>query len=660
MEEAGEGELEARVQPAPPPNNATGMPSVVGSLQQRWRAWEAMGASEEVVAWIRDGLPVTPLEGGKLGGRRWQYDRVEPGEQSEWTDKEIERLVRTGALEDLGVSEEMPEGISEVSPIRLAPKAGPKRFRLVVNMRRLNAQLPVKSCHYEGVKEVRRMLTAGSWAFTFDLREGYFHHLVRVCDRRWLGIRWKGRWYRYRVLPFGLCWAPFYFTKAMREVIKFWRSKGICVLAFLDDVIVSAPSRELLFQVREQIAHELKTLGWQREESKGQWEPTQRVKFLGLIFDTALERIFIPEEKVDKLKSQLQVLSTQQSMTARQVARVSGLVISVSLAFAPARLFSRALYRVIKEARVDKWNWDSDVKLDDAARREVRWLLENVDRFNGALIWRPSLVEQVWTDASSLGWGAHHPRSGSRAGGLWTPQEQRWHINVLEARAMRLAFLSFRSLLSSRFVEFVTDSMVAAANMNKGGGPAPLITAEVQRSWLCAAESGTEIVGAQWVPRELNTYADRESKYVDTSDWVVQDQVFAWAEKRWGPHTCDLFAGADSHKCTTFFSERWQPGAAGVNAFAQDWSRYNGWAVPPLALIPRVLAHVSESHAQVTILVPHWPAQPWWPMLLRLMVEYVEVGYPSEVVQVGLSGHCELLSNPRWRLWLVRVGTSRS
>ena len=38
----------------------------------------------------------------------------------------------------------------------------------------------------------------------------------------------------FTVLPFGLCSAPFIFTKVMRCPVKFWRLRGIKISTFID------------------------------------------------------------------------------------------------------------------------------------------------------------------------------------------------------------------------------------------------------------------------------------------------------------------------------------------------------------------------------------------------------------------------------------------
>ena len=93
-----------------------------------------IGASAQVVNWIKDGVSFPQVK--ELERKFFGENRITDVEEVAWTDGEIARLCETGALVEVGEEE-----LLAVSPIRLAPKKGPKRFRLIVNMRGVNRSL---------------------------------------------------------------------------------------------------------------------------------------------------------------------------------------------------------------------------------------------------------------------------------------------------------------------------------------------------------------------------------------------------------------------------------------------------------------------------------------------------------------------------------------
>jgi len=57
-----------------------------------------------------------------------------------------------------------------------------------------------------------------------------------------MAFRVHSQWYRYKVLPFGLKWSPWIFTKLTRVVLCYWRSLDVMVTAYIDDFTVVAAS----------------------------------------------------------------------------------------------------------------------------------------------------------------------------------------------------------------------------------------------------------------------------------------------------------------------------------------------------------------------------------------------------------------------------------
>jgi hypothetical protein len=64
---------------------------------------------------------------------------------------------------------------------------------------------------------------------------GYHHFDICTKQQTYLGFSWKGNFYCFTVLPFGLLSSPFLFTKCLRAMVKYWRSKAVNIVLYLDD-----------------------------------------------------------------------------------------------------------------------------------------------------------------------------------------------------------------------------------------------------------------------------------------------------------------------------------------------------------------------------------------------------------------------------------------
>ena len=51
-----------------------------------------------------------------------------------------------------------------------------------------------------------------------------------------------------------------------------------------------------------------------------------------------------------------------------------------------------------------------------------------------------------------------------------------------------------------------------------------------------------------------------------------------------------------------------------------NWAPFKGYAFPPFNLISAVLNKVTQDRTDILV-APNWQAQPWWPLLLSLLVE---------------------------------------
>ncbi|ELR13538.1 RNAdirected DNA polymerase subfamily protein [Acanthamoeba castellanii str. Neff] len=254
--------------------------SVVGRLQARAAAWAQIGASDQVRSWIAHGVAF------ELRAEVSEDRRIFPATpaQQTWLLAEVERLVATGAAELMGIGPSKPAGIRYVSPVFCVPKKGPKKWRLVIDMRRINLGIAERRVRFEGLSSVARVAGRGWWMITFDLAQGYHHLLVEEESCQLLGFRVGDRWFRYRVLPFGLRISPWVFTKVVRAMVRDWRRQGIVVTSYLDDFVVMAPDCEALRRIRDTvITPTLDQLRWLREPTKGEWEPTQCAEVLALV-----------------------------------------------------------------------------------------------------------------------------------------------------------------------------------------------------------------------------------------------------------------------------------------------------------------------------------------------------------------------------------------
>ena len=168
------------------------------------------------------------------------------------------------------------------------------------------------------------------------------------------------------------------------------------------------------------------------------------------------------------------------------------------------------------------------------------------------------------------------------------------------------------------------DNTTAVSYINRLGGPvSPTATEITKELWLWCLQRNIALK-AQYLPGVDNTQADMESRVMrDRSDWMLNPEIFNRIQDVLGPLDIDLFASRLTAQLPRFFSWRPDPLAEATDALLQRWEDLEAYANPPWNMLGRVLAKVQkEMPEKIVLIAPVWPSQPWYPILLDLLIDY--------------------------------------
>ena len=98
----------------------------------------------------------------------------------------------------------------------------------------------------------------------------------------------------------------------------------------------------------------------------------------------------------------------------------------------------------------------------------LKWWLSRDKVMGGQLLHPMSHALQVFTDASTEGWGAYLDDRTAR--GSWSVPESKLHVNVLELKAVLLALQRFQDICSNQVVLIATDNTTVVIYINKQEG----------------------------------------------------------------------------------------------------------------------------------------------------------------------------------------------
>ena len=93
-----------------------------------------------------------------------------------------------------------------------------------------------------------------------------------------------------------------------------------------------------------------------------------------------------------------------------------------------------------------------------------------------------------------------------------------------------------------------------------------------------------------------------------------------------------MFATADNAHLPTFVSPLPDPRAWRIDALSFTWTGLWIYQFPPFPLLPEVLQRISLTHCQAILIAPAWLSQPWFPLLLRLLVDLLRQLPPTRTL----------------------------
>ena len=105
-----------------------------------------------------------------------------------------------------------------VLPLSVVPKKNGK-LRLILDLSWLNQYLVIPSFTYESAWQLRHLARHEDLVFSIDLADGYWQVPMHPSAYPYLGFEWRGTYYEFTVLPFGLATAPLVFTKVTRQIV---------------------------------------------------------------------------------------------------------------------------------------------------------------------------------------------------------------------------------------------------------------------------------------------------------------------------------------------------------------------------------------------------------------------------------------------------------
>lgn len=520
-----------------------------------------------------------------------------------------------------------------ISDIFLIPKAdGSSRF--ILNLKKLNKYVQTEHFKMEDIRTATKLVTQGSHMINIDIKEAYFLIPIHEDFTKYLRFYFQGILYEFKALAFGLCSAPFIFTKILKPVISHLRSQGLISVRYLDDILCIAQSANDCLKNARKTINCLSRLGFIINDKKTILIPKTSCKFLGFIIDTETMTLQLPDSKRQKILKATISISRLKRIQIRAFAQYLGSLTAACPAIPYGWLYTKSLERVKYLALLkNNENYEAFMEIPVTLHDDLFWWKNNISVAVNPI--RQHRYDcEVFTDASTTGWGVSC--GSERVGGHWSTTERLNHINYLELMAVYFGLKTVAGDKRDCDILLRVDNTTAISYVNRMGGVQyPHLNQVANMIWKWC-EKRRIFVFASYIPSAENIEADAESRKLNIdTEWELGSNEFKRIIKRFHKPNIDLFASRINAKCSLYVSWKKDPFAYSIDAFTINWSQFYFYAFPPFALILKTLNKIMSDQATGIVVVPFWTSQPWYPLYRSLCIEEMLILPPSKYLLIS-------------------------
>ncbi|XP_066596470.1 uncharacterized protein [Prorops nasuta] len=559
-----------------------------GRLKRFYESWKTITLDKFVLDCIR-GYKI--LFNCKPSGFENRMEPKRSDQDSREIGLAIEALIKKGAV----VQCKFQAG-QFLSSYFVIPKANGGR-RFILNLKKLNSFISTSHFKMEDIRTAIRLIRKNFYMGLLDLEDAYFLVPVHKNCRKYLRFKFKNITYEFTCLPFGLCTAPFVFTKLMKPVVARLRAQGLLSVVYLDDLLCIGQDEISCKENIHKTVILLESLGFIINFQKSKLFPSRECQFLGFIMNSIEMTLQLPEKKKDVIKNTVRSLSRKEVCSIRDLSHVIGLLVAASQAIRYAWTYIRGLenLKYVELARNGR-NYDATMTLSTQSRRDLLWFEMNIDSVKNTIV-RDCIDCEIYTDASTSGWGALY--GDKRIHGFWSVEDLKNHINFLELLAVYKALKTFSPLLKKKNILLRVDNTTAIAYINKAGGVKFEHLNKLAREiWQWAEENDAWLL-ASYIPSKENKSADELSRISNMDvEWELASYYFDLIIQRFGEPEIDLFASQLNKKCVKYFTWQQEPGAFTIDAFTMSWKDMYLYAFPPFSMVLRTLMKIIEEKAE--------------------------------------------------------------
>lgn len=325
------------------------------------QAWIDAGAPPELVQDLVWGIhvPTRAFVPAQSRGNYASFYEAEP-----LADAALEELHAVGKIE-LVPPDEIANTV--ISPLGAVPKPEPNKVRVIHDLSLfVNDHVITRDLSLPTIEDFLRFVHEGCWMWKRDWRGGYQQLWVEASSRRLLGFEWKGRVWRFAVLPFGLNSSVADFCQFSMFVRALLLQGAVLCWVYIDDLFGLNSSYEAAWRDFRKAADLHDALQVEENVQKAV-PPSQKVVILGYEIDSVALTVSVPEKKLAEIASLAGSMATRISASLKEWQVLVEKLVFVARVVRGGWVFLHNLLPLL-HAREDR-----TVRLTKASRSDLKW-----------------------------------------------------------------------------------------------------------------------------------------------------------------------------------------------------------------------------------------------------------------------------------------------
>ena len=130
-----------------------------------------------------------------------------------------------------------------------------------------------------------------------DLKDAFFTIPTNEAYQKYFIFEWLEKIYKFIAMPNGFSHAMRVFTKVSKAVYAYFRQQSYMSVIFVDDSHLQGDTKQECLQNIEATVSLLESLGFAILERKSILNATQKIEFLGFVFNSVTMTISITLQK---------------------------------------------------------------------------------------------------------------------------------------------------------------------------------------------------------------------------------------------------------------------------------------------------------------------------------------------------------------------------